>query len=137
MIRTYQELKTFSTFEERFKYLKLYGRVGEDTFGFDRVFNQMFYRSKEWKQLRNDIIVRDLGCDLGIEGREILNSPVIHHMNPISIDDIRNSTEFLLNPNYLITVTPNTHRAIHYGDESMLILDPIDRHPNDTCPWKH
>lgn len=137
MIRTYQELKTFSTFEERFKYLKLYGKVGQDTFGFDRVFNQMFYRSKEWKQLRNDIIVRDLGCDLGIEGREILNSPVIHHMNPISIDDIRNSTEFLLNPNYLITVTSNTHRAIHYGDESMLILDPIDRHPNDTCPWKH
>lgn len=137
MIRTYQELKTFSTFEERFKYLKLYGKVGQDTFGFDRIFNQMFYRSKEWKQLRNDIIVRDLGCDLGIEGREILNSPVIHHMNPISIDDIRNSTEFLLNPNYLITVTSNTHRAIHYGDESMLILDPIDRHPNDTCPWKH
>lgn len=137
MIRTYQDLLTFQTFEERFKYLKLYGKVGEDTFGFDRVFNQMFYRSKEWKQLRNDIIVRDLGCDLGIEGREILNSPVIHHMNPISIDDIRNSTEFLLNPNYLITVTSNTHRAIHYGDESMLILDPIDRHPNDTCPWKH
>lgn len=137
MIRTYQELKIFSTFEERFKYLKLYGKVGQDTFGFDRIFNQMFYHSKEWKQLRNDIIVRDLGCDLGIEGREILNSPVIHHMNPISIDDIRNSTEFLLNPNYLITVTSNTHRAIHYGDESMLILDPIDRHPNDTCPWKH
>lgn len=137
IIRTYQDLLTFQTFEERFKYLKLYGKVGEDTFGFDRVFNQMFYRSKEWKQLRNYIIVRDLGCDLGIEGREILNSPVIHHMNPISIDDIRNSTEFLLNPNYLITVTSNTHRAIHYGDESMLILDPIDRHPNDTCPWKH
>lgn len=137
MIRTYQDLLTFATFEERFKYLKLYGKVGEDTFGFDRVFNQMFYRSKEWKQIRNEIIVRDLGCDLGIEGREILNSPVIHHMNPISIDDIRNSTEFLLNPNYLITVTSNTHRAIHYGDESMLALDPIDRHPNDTCPWKH
>lgn len=137
MIRTYQDLLTFQTFEERFKYLKLYGKVGEDTFGFDRVFNQMFYRSKEWKQIRNEIIVRDLGCDLGIEGREILNSPVIHHMNPISIDDIRNSTEFLLNPNYLITVTSNTHRAIHYGDESMLALDPIDRHPNDTCPWKH
>lgn len=137
MIRTYQDLLTFQTFEERFKYLKLHGKVGEDTFGFDRVFNQMFYRSKEWKRIRNEIIVRDLGCDLGIEGREILNSPVIHHMNPISIDDIRNSTEFLLNPNYLITVTSNTHRAIHYGDESMLALDPIDRHPNDTCPWKH
>lgn len=136
MIRTYQELKTFSTFEERFKYLKLYGKVGQDTFGFDRIFNQMFYRSKEWKQLRNDIIVRDLGCDLGIEGREILNSPVIHHMNPISIDDIRNSTEFLLNPNYLITTTANTHRAIHYGDESIFLLENLDRHPNDTCPWK-
>lgn len=138
MIRTFNELRSLKTFEERFDYLQLHGKVGLDTFGFDRIFNQMFYRSKEWKRMRDDIIVRDLGRDLGIEGREILYGKiVIHHMNPISIKDIEESTEFLLNPNYLITTTPNTHRAIHYGDKSLLALDPVERRPNDTCPWKH
>ena len=138
MIRTFNELRSLKTFEDRFDYLQLYGKVGLDTFGFDRIFNQMFYRSKEWKRMRDEIIVRDLGRDLGIEGREILYGKiVIHHMNPISIKDIEESTEFLLNPNYLITTTPNTHRAIHYGDKSLLALDPVERRPNDTCPWKH
>lgn len=138
MIRTFNELRSLKTFEERFNYLQLHGKVGLDTFGFDRIFNQMFYRSKEWKRMRDEIIIRDLGRDLGIEGREILYGKiVIHHMNPISIKDIEESTEFLLNPNYLITTTPNTHRAIHYGDKSLLALDPVERRPNDTCPWKH
>lgn len=138
MIRTFNELRSLKTFEERFDYLQLHGKVGLDTFGFDRIFNQMFYRSKEWKRIRDEIIVRDFGRDLGIEGREILYGKiVIHHMNPISIKDIEESTEFLLNPNYLITTTPNTHRAIHYGDKSLLALDPVERRPNDTCPWKH
>lgn len=138
MIRTFNELRSLKTFEERFDYLQLHGKVGLDTFGFDRIFNQMFYRSKEWKRIRDEIIVRDFGRDLGIEGREILYGKiVIHHMNPISIKDIEESTEFLLNPNYLITATPNTHRAIHYGDKSLLALDPVERRPNDTCPWKH
>lgn len=138
MIRTFNELRSLKTFEERFDYLQLHGKVGLDTFGFDRIFNQMFYCSKEWKRMRDDIIVRDLGRDLGIEGREILYGKiVIHHMNPISIKDIEESTEFLLNPNYLITTTSNTHRAIHYGDKSLLALDLVERRPNDTCPWKH
>lgn len=138
MIRTFNELRSLKTFEERFDYLQLHGKVGLDTFGFDRIFNQMFYRSKEWKRMRDEIIIRDFGRDLGIEGREILYGKiVIHHMNPISIKDIEESTEFLLNPNYLITTTPNTHRAIHYGDKSLLALDPVERRPNDTCPWKH
>ena len=138
MIRTFNELRSLKTFEERFDYLQLHGKVGLDTFGFDRIFNQMFYRSKEWKRMRDEIIIRDLGRDLGIEGREILYGKiVIHHMNPISIKDIEESTEFLLNPNYLITTTPNTHRAIHYGDKSLLALDPVERRPNDTCPWKY
>lgn len=138
MIRTFNELRSLKTFEERFDYLQLHGKVGLDTFGFDRIFNQMFYRSKEWKRMRDEIIIRDLGRDLGIEGREILYGKIIiHHMNPISIKDIEESTEFLLNPNYLITTTPNTHRAIHYGDKSLLALDPVERRPNDTCPWKH
>jgi len=138
MIRTFNELRSLKTFEDRFDYLQLHGKVGLDTFGFDRIFNQMFYRSKEWKRMRDEIIIRDLGRDLGIEGREILYGKiVIHHMNPISIKDIEESTEFLLNPNYLITTTPNTHRAIHYGDKSLLALDPVERRPNDTCPWKY
>lgn len=139
MIKTYSDLIQLKTFEERFDYLKIYGKVGEDTFGFDRIFNQMFYHSKDWKSIRNYVISRDLGCDLGIIGREIPNGVTIHvhHMNPISISDIRDSTDFLLNPNYLITTTHITHKAIHYGTKDLLILDPIVRRPNDTSPWKH
>ena len=136
IIKSYSELKRLSTFEERFEYLKLNGKVGQDTFGFDRVFNQMFYRSKEWKRLRDYVITRDNGCDLGIEGREIYTRPIIHHMNPITLDDIRESSEFLMNPEYLITTIHSTHNAIHYGDSNLLPKDPITRTKNDTCPWK-
>lgn len=136
IIKSYSDLKRLSTFEERFEYLKLNGKVGQDTFGFDRVFNQMFYRSKEWKRLRDYVIARDNGCDLGIEGREIYTRPIIHHMNPITLDDIKESSEFLMNPEYLITTVHSTHNAIHYGESSLLPKDPIIRTKNDTCPWK-
>ena len=135
--RTYSELIRFSTFEERFKYLSLDGQVGEETYGFDRWMNQAFYRSQEWKQIRNHVIVRDSGCDLGILGREIRERIIVHHMNPIMIHDIQFATEYLLNPEFLICTTHNTHQAIHYGDERLLISEPIVRTPNDTCPWKH
>lgn len=136
-IKSYSELSQLETFEERFNYLKLGGVVGLDTFGFDRIFNQKFYRSEEWKQVRDFVIVRDNGCDLGIEGHEIFgNRIIIHHMNPISIDDIRHSTRNLLDPEYLITTIHRTHNAIHYGDENQLIKAPIERVRNDTCPWR-
>ena len=135
-IRTYSELITLPTFEERFRYLQLGGKVGEDTFGHDRYLNQMFYTSDEWRQIRRDIIVRDNGCDLGIQDREIHGLIIIHHMNPITIEDIINRSEFLLNPEYLISTVKNTHDAIHFSDERILITDPIERRPNDTCPWK-
>lgn len=136
-IKSYSELSQLETFEERFEYLRLDGIVGKDTFGFDRIFNQKFYRSEEWKQVRDFVIVRDNGCDLGIEGHEIFgNRIIIHHMNPISIDDIRHSTRNLLDPEYLITTIHRTHNAIHYGDENQLIKAPIERVRNDTCPWR-
>lgn len=137
IIRTYSELKEFKTFEERFKYLKLGGVVGVETFGFDRYFNQKFYTTTEWKQLRNHIIVRDLGCDLGCEDHEIFGQRIIiHHMNPIDLEDIEKKSDFLLNPEFLITTIHSTHNAIHYGDESFIITAPIERRRNDTCPWK-
>ena len=136
MIRSYTELSQISDYEARYRYLKLRGRVGDETFGFDRIFNQMFYRSGEWQSVRRDIIVRDCGCDMGVSGHEIGGRIVIHHMNPIDINDIRNSTEYLLNPEYLICVSENTHKAIHYGDESLIDRPLIERRPNDTCPWK-
>ena len=136
-IKRYSELITLSTFEERFNYLRLNGIVGEETFGFDRVFNQQFYSSREWKRVREKVILRDLGCDLGINDRVIHGPIYIHHMNPIMIDDIRNSTDILLNPEYLISTSYNTHNAIHYGDESLLVIAPIERSKNDTCPWRH
>ena len=135
-IRTYAELRTLQTFEERYEYLKLNGQVGKDTFGFDRYLNQLFYKDPEWRKIRNDVIVRDLGCDLGIEGREIHGIVLVHHMNPITKEDILNRSDFLLNPNYLITTSKNTHDAIHYGSEEILVKDPIVRTANDTCPWK-
>ena len=134
-MKTYTELILFRTFEDRFNYLRLNGRVGEETFGFDRYFNQMFYRSKEWKDIRNFVIARDNGCDLAIPEREIITRAVIHHMNPISINDIQNSTDYLLNPEYLITTTKETHNAIHYGDASILIKDYVERKPGDTKLW--
>ena len=136
-IRTYSELIILPTFEERFKYLQLNGRVGDSTFGFDRYINQNFYRSAEWKRIRDLVIMRDNGCDLALEGYEIYGRILIHHMNPITISDIKFSTEYLMNPEYLICVTHNTHNAIHYGDEKQIITGPIVRTKNDTCPWKH
>lgn len=135
-IRTYSELITIPTFEERYEYLRLRGVVGEETFGFDRIFNQDFYRSPEWKRVRDYVIVRDMGCDLAIDECEIFGRIVIHHMNPITMDDIKLSTAILLEPEYLITTTHETHNAIHYGDESLITKEPIERSKNDTCPWK-
>ena len=136
-IRTYSELSKLKTFRERYEYLKLDGTVGEETFGFDRYINQMFYKSEEWKRIRNYVITRDNGCDLGIQDRKIVDSVIlVHHMNPITKEDIINKNEILLDPEYLITAIKPTHDAIHYGDESLLAEDLVIRSKNDTCPWK-
>lgn len=136
-IRTYSELSKLKTFRERYEYLKLDGTVGEETFGFDRYINQMFYKSEEWKRIRNYVITRDNGCDLGIPDRKIVDSVIlVHHMNPITKEDIINKNEILLDPEYLITTIKSTHDAIHYGDESLLAEDLVIRSKNDTCPWK-
>ena len=136
-IRTYSELSKLKTFRERYEYLKLDGTVGEETFGFDRYINQMFYKSEEWKRIRNYVITRDNGCDLGIQDRKIIDSVIlVHHMNPITKEDIINKNEILLDPEYLITTIKPTHDAIHYGDESLLAEDLVIRSKNDTCPWK-
>ena len=135
-LKTYSELITIPTFEERYRYLRLRGSVGEDTFGFDRYLNQKFYRSAEWKRIRDYVIVRDNGCDLGIEDRMIYGKILIHHMNPITEKDILRRTDALMNPEFLICVSHDTHNAIHYGSEDLLIKAPIVRTKNDTCPWK-
>ena len=135
-IKTYSELILLPTFQERYHYLRLNGRVGEDTFGFDRYLNQIFYRSQKWKSIRDLVIIRDCGCDLGVEGYEIYGKIIIHHMNPITLKDIERESDYLLDPEFLICTTHNTHNAIHYGDESLLITAPIERTKNDTCPWK-
>lgn len=135
-IKCYSELVLLPTFEERYRYLRLNGFVGQETFGFDRYMNQFFYKSPEWKRVRDIVIARDAGCDLGSEGREIFGKVLIHHMNPIRPEDIRNRSGFILDPEYLITTTHETHQAIHYGDESLLIIAPPMRTKNDTCPWK-
>lgn len=136
MIRSYRELRRISTFEERFKYLRLRGNVGESTFGYDRYLNQMLYRSKEWKDIRYKVIERDQACDLGIAGYDIYHQILIHHMNPISIEDIEDGNPDIFDPNFLICTTYNTHRAIHFGDESLLPKPPIVRRPNDTTLWR-
>lgn len=136
-IRTYSELITLPTFKERFEYLRLNGIVGKDTFGFDRYMNQIFYKSREWQSLRNQIIIRDNGCDLGVDGYEIHGKILIHHMNPITPDDIVERSDYLLNPDFLISTTLTTHNAIHYGDEKLIDKEPIERSKNDTCPWRH
>ncbi len=137
-IKTYSELVKLNSFEERYKYLKLEGKVGEDTFGFDRYLNQIFYKTDEWKSVRDYVISRDNGCDLGMSDREIkFGKILVHHMNPITKEDILNRSDMLLNPEYLITTTKNTHDAIHYGSDDLLYQDPVERYENDTCPWKH
>ncbi|MFV0423989.1 MAG: hypothetical protein ACK5K7_00230 [Bacilli bacterium] len=137
IIKTYTELSKIKTFQERFEYLKLNGQVGMSTFGYDRIFNQMFYRSREWKNIRNYVITRDLGCDLGIEEYEIPKGVniYIHHLNPISMKDLENKNELLLDPNNLITTIHETHNAIHYGDMKLLRSEPTERYAKDTCPW--
>lgn len=136
-IRSYSEMCELPSFEERFEYLKLNGRVSSQTFGWDRIFNQQFYRSNEWKDVRDYVLVRDCGCDLSHPDHEIHGSRIIvHHMNPIDLNDIQEVSKFLLDPDFLVCTTHHTHNAIHYGDESLLSRDPIERFANDTCPWK-
>ena len=134
-IRTYAELYLLRTFEERFEYLKLRGNVGEKTFGFDRWVNQSFYHSREWRRVRNYVIVRDEGCDLGIPGYEIETGLIVHHMNPLSVFEIEHGDDALLEPRYLITTSLQTHNAIHYGDASLLPRGPVVRERGDTTLW--
>lgn len=135
-IKSYSELITLPTFEERYEYLRLGGTVGVETFGFDRYLNQMLYRSNKWRVSRDKAIIRDCGCDLGIPDREIQGRILVHHINPITIEDIINERSILFDLENLICSSKNTHDAIHYGDSSLLILNPIERSANDTCPWK-
>ena len=136
-MRTFKELNRLKTFEDRYEYLRLKGAVGQDTFGFDRYINQMFYRSSEWKRVRDQVIVRDNGCDMGDQDYPISGRIIIHHMNPIHKEDFDDNPDYLLNPDYLVCVSHNTHNAIHYGDSNLLPKLPVERKPNDTCPWKH
>lgn len=135
-MKTYQELISFKTFEERFNYLKLSGAVGDETFGCKRWVNQIFYRSPEWRSFRDRVILRDEGCDLGIPGREIFGQIIIHHINPITLEDIVERDPKVFDMNNAISTMLSTHNAIHYGDASNLILDPVERRPNDTCLWR-
>lgn len=137
MIRSYSELIQLSTFEERFDYLKLGGSVGQSTFGYDRYLNQQFYTSGKWRKFRDEIIARDMGCDLGVEGYEINGQPVlIHHINPLKRNDIVDRSPYLMDPDNVITTTYRTHRAIHYGDKSQIFTGLVERSANDTCPWR-
>ena len=136
-MRTYSDLILLPTFKERFEYLKLSGVVGRDTFGFDRYLNQQFYRTSEWKKVRDAVIIRDNGCDLGVEGYEIYDRIIIHHMNPITANDIIKHSDWIVDPNQLICTSFRTHNAIHYGDISLIDKQPTIRKPNDTCPWRH
>lgn len=136
IIRSYSELITLPTFEERYAYLRLGGKIGEETFGFDRYLNQTFYKSEEWLEVRDYVIIRDNGCDLAIPDRRIERKIIVHHMNPITMNDITQRSKYLLDPEYLICTIKNTHDAIHYGDSSLLITEPIERTKNDTCPWR-
>ena len=136
-IRTYSELIAIPTFEERFEYLQLKGSVGKDTFGYDRYLNQVLYRSPEWKRLRNQIIIRDGGCDLACDGYDIYDKVLIHHLNPITVEDVLARSRKVFDPDNLVCVSHNTHNAIHYGDMDLLVTGPIIRTKNDTCPWRH
>lgn len=135
-IKNYSELSKINNFVDRYRYLKLNGQVGRDTFGFDRYLNQMFYKWDEWLSVRNEVIVRDNGCDLGLKGYDIIGSIMVHHMNAITKEDILNRSSILLDPEFLVSTKLSTHNAIHYGDESLLILPMKERTKNDTCPWR-
>jgi hypothetical protein len=134
-IRTYSELSELETFEDRFHYLELKGILGLKTFGFDRWINQRFYQSNEWKSIRNYVIIRDESCDLGVPGFEIYSGLLVHHMNPVSVDDLTHGRESIVDPEFLITTSSRTHNAIHYGDESLLPRGPIERKAGDTRLW--
>lgn len=136
MIKRYRDMRTLKTFEERYQYLKLTGRVGEATFGFDRHLNQVLYNCRRWKQARDEVIIRDGGCDLGVSDYPIYSRIVVHHMNPIDIEDVELDRDIVYDPEFLICTTHGTHNAIHYGDESLLPELPIQRRKNDTCPWR-
>ena len=136
IIRTYSELIRIPTFFERFEYLKLGGAVGVETFGYDRYLNQTLYRSYEWKRFRRDIIIRDNGCDLAVDDREIGGKILVHHIDPLLPKDITNRSSKIFDPENVICVSLDTHNAIHYGDAELLMGDPVIRTPNDTCPWK-
>lgn len=136
MIRTYSELIKIQKFEDRYNYLKLRGFVGKETFGYDRYLNQILYNSYRWKKVRDKVIIRDNGCDLGVEGYQINDMVIVHHMNPITIEDIELERDCVFDPEFLICVSDRTHRAIHYSDSSLLPQNPIERFKGDTCPWK-
>ena len=136
MYKRYSELKNFKTFEEKYNYLKLTGSVGQETFGFDRYLNQILYRSEEWKQLRQKIILRDNGCDLGTPGYEIFSKPIIHHLNPITLEELLENSPKIFDPENLITTTLQTHNAIHYGNFNNINKEPVTRSANDTSPWR-
>lgn len=137
IIKSYSKMLTFPTLEERFRYLELKGSVGKDTFGYDRYLNQILYHSGEWKSFRNDIIIRDNGCDLACEGHEIHKRILVHHINPITVEDVLNRSTKVFDPENVVCVSHMTHNAIHYGDENLLITAPVERSQNDTCPWRH
>lgn len=137
IIKSYSKMLTFPTLEERFRYLQLKGSVGKDTFGYDRYLNQILYHSGEWKSFRNDIIIRDNGCDLACEGHEIHKRILVHHINPITVEDVLNRSPMVFDPENVVCVSHMTHNAIHYGDENLLMTAPVERSQNDTCPWKH
>lgn len=136
-MKSYSELISLPTFEERYRYLRMNGEVGTDTFGYERWVNQAFYKDAAWRKIRDQIIVRDNACDLGVHGREIGGKVYIHHINPITRNDIIRRNPMLLDPENLICVSITTHNAIHYGDETLLVTEPKPRQANDTCPWKH
>lgn len=136
MIRRYSDLKRLESFKERYYYLKLNGVVGESTFGFDRYINQSLYKSSKWRRTRSQIIIRDNGCDLGVDGHDIGDYIIIHHMNPITLEDIEEERDSVFDPEYLICCSSRTHKAIHFGDENLLPKDYVERRPNDTCLWR-
>lgn len=136
-MKTYDKLCKFSTFLDRIRYLKLSGYVGAETFGYERRLNQVLYRSKEWKDIRRRVIIRDNGCDLGIDGREIEDKIIVHHINPITLEDVYNRDPKIFDLNNLICCSNSTHQAIHYANEDLLVTELTERRPNDTCPWRN